>query len=201
MDAPIWRSTAVAPTPWRRWGWVSAMLLLKGPEKLSDVLFDLCGFSQVLLLKPCIHCNYSACFCWWNQVTVNPQFLFLYVCFKIIQSFRCPNGFPKPFGPFWAPQVLGEDGLREVRVIGFKGISENEEVTVTRWRMDADGQGTKVYKSSLKQSKAPKMESRNGMKTWNQEKMGIWLDCPWMFFFGEILGDLSGITGMVLKNI
>lgn len=28
-------------------------------------------------------------------------------------------------------EVLGEDGLREVRVIGFKGISENEEVTVS----------------------------------------------------------------------
>eukprot|EP00435_Cladocopium_sp_Y103_P007423 s5029_g2.t1 len=28
-------------------------------------------------------------------------------------------------------EVLGEDGLREVRVIGFNGISENEEVTVS----------------------------------------------------------------------
>jgi len=56
-----------------------------------------------------------------------------------------------------APQVLGEDGLREVRVIGFKGISENEEVTVTRWSR---------HKSITKAvTKAPKMESRNGIKT------------------------------------
>ena len=68
---------------------------------------------------------------------------------KSSNLFGVPTAF-QPFGPIWAPQVLGEDGLREVRVIGFKGISENEEVTVTRWWMDADGHGTKVYKSSLK---------------------------------------------------
>jgi hypothetical protein len=38
---------------------VSAERALKG----YPMLFDLCGFSQVLLLKPCIHCNYSPCFC------------------------------------------------------------------------------------------------------------------------------------------
>ena len=69
----------------------------------------------------------------------------MFVALKSSNLFGVPTAFPSHLGLLGAPQVLGEDGLREVRVIGFKGISENEEVTVTRWRMDADGQGTKFH--------------------------------------------------------
>lgn len=66
----------------------------------------------------------------------------------------------------------------------------------------ADGCGWSRHKSSLKQLlKHLRWKAGMGSKLETKKRWGFDLTVHEGDFFGEILRDLSGITGMVLKDI